>query len=618
MITAEEIVAKLRQRRSDRGPAIGRMVALREAYHGDVVVPLPELEKSELPAVANLLNQGLEQMALRVASVMPNIICPPRNPQLKTEQKAALKRRSALFGWWEQSQMDMKLGQRARHLLGYSQSYQMVKWDPVTEVPKYRVCDPLSTFPSDAYIEDHVNSVPSDVITVYPRRLGDLARQYPAAAMALAGFRLKPDDIVEVVEYADAEECVMVMVGTRSPGEQPYTQSIYDGAGVAGGQVVVDLGRYPNRAELVPVGCAVRMGLDRPMSKFEGMLGMYQMQSRLMALEILAVEKGIFADMWAVARPGETVKIITAADGRGGVVGEIQGGELREIQTNPGFQTNPTIDRLERNQRVTAGIPSDFGGESASNIRTGRRGDAVLSATVDFPIAEAQKMLARSLQYENKVAIALAKAYSPNKPKSFYVSIKNASGWTDYTPAETFTSDENIVSYSSPGADLNDLVVGGGQRLGMKTMSRSRFMELDPLVEDPERERDFVMAEALEDAMLAGIQQQASTGQLPPTDVAAIIKYIQNDRYELAEAVEKAHEAAQKRQATAAPPPGEGQAAAPETMPGIAQPGMGAEQPDAAAMQPPGGIAGLRSMLSSIGGAPAGMPGGPQAAVMGG
>ena len=616
MMMAEEIVAKLQQRRANRGPAIGRMVALREAYHGDVIVPLPEIEATELPAVANLLNQGLEQMALRVASVMPNIICPPRNPMLKSEQKQALKRRNALFGWWELSQMDMKLGQRARHLLGYSQSYQWVKWCPINEVPKYRVCDPLSTFPSDAYIEDHVNTTPTDVITVYPRRVGDLAVQYQAAAFAMSGHQMKPDAIVEVAEFADAEECVLVMVGARNNGEQPYNQSIYDGGGQTAGAIVVELGRYPNRAGMVPIGCAVRMGLDRPMSKFEGMLGMYQMQSRLMALEILAVEKGIFADMWAVSRPGETVKIITAADGLRGVVGEIQGGELREIQTNPGFQTNPTIDRLERNQRVTAGIPSDFGGESASNIRTGRRGDAVLSATVDFPIAEAQKMLARSLQYENKVAIALAKAYSPNKSKSFYVSLKNAAGWTDYTPAETFTTDENIVSYSSPGADLNDLVVGGGQRLGMKTMSRARFMELDPLVEDPEHERDLVMAEALEDAMLAGIQQQASTGQLPPADVAAIIKYIQSDRFELAKAVEKAHEDAQKRQATAAPPPGDGQVAAPGTMPGIAQPGMGAEQP-AAATQQPGGIAGLRSMLGSIGGAQ-GQPGGPQAALMAG
>lgn len=613
--TAEEIVAKLQQRRADRGPAIGRMVALREAYHGDVIVPLPEIEESELPSVANLLNQGLEQMALRVASVTPNIVCPPRNPMLKTEQKQALKRRNAIFGWWEQSKMDMKLGQRARHLLGYSQSYQWVKWCPVDEIPKYRVCDPLSTFPSDAFLEDHVNSAPADVITVYPRRIGDLARQYGVAALAMLGHNMKPDDIVEVAEYADQDECVLIAIGTRTGREQPYNANIFDGGGSTGAMGIIELSRYPNRAELVPVGCAVRMGLDRPMSKFEGMLGMYQMQSRLMALEILAVEKGIFADMWAVARPGETVKIITPADGLRGVVGELQGGELREIQTNPGFMTNPTIDRLERNQRVTAGIPSDFGGESASNIRTGRRGDSVLSATVDFPIAEAQKMLARSLQYENKVAIALTKAYSPHKQKSFYVSWKGAAGWTDYVASEIFTTDENIVSYSSPGADLNDLVVGGGQRLGMKTMSRSRFMELDPLVEDPEHERDMVMSEALEDAMLSGIQQQAASGQIPPADVAAIIKYVSSDRMELADAIKKVQEDAQKRQATQAPPPGEGMAAAPETMPGIAQPGMGAEQPPAA-MSPPGGIAGLRSMLAGIG-ASQGQPGGPQAAVMG-
>ena len=617
MITAEEIVAKLQQRRVSRGPAIGRMVALREAYHGDVIVPLPEIEESELPAVANLLNQGLEQMALRVASVVPNVVCPPRDPSLKTEQKTAKKRRNAIFGWWELSHMDMKLGQRARHLLGYSQSYQWVKWCPIDEVPKYRVCDPLSTFPSDAFLEDHVNSTPADVITVYPRRIGDLAKMYPTAMLAMLGHNLKPDEMVEVAEYADQQECVLVAIGTRNAREQPYNSNIFDGSGTMGAMGILELSRYPNRSEMVPVGCAVRMGLDRPMSKFEGMLGMYQMQSRLMALELLAVEKGIFADMWAVSRPGETVKIITAADGLRGVVGEIQGGELREIQTNPGYQTNPTIDRLERNQRVTAGIPSDFGGESASNIRTGRRGDSVLSATVDFPIAEAQKMLARSLQYENKVAIALAKAYSPNKAKSFYVSTKGATGWTDYTPSVDFTTDENIVSYSAPGADLNDLVVGGGQRLGMKTMSRGRFMELDPLVEDPEHERDLVMAEALEDALLSGIQQQAASGQLPPADVARIIKLVGGDRLELADAIAKAHEEAQKRQATEAGAAGPGQVAAPASMPGLAQPGMGAEQPPSAAMTPPGGIAGLRSILSSVG-APAGMPGGSPAVIAGG
>jgi hypothetical protein len=600
LISADEVVAKLQRRRSDRGMELSRMIAIRDAYHGDVVVPLPEIEAEEIPAVANLLNQGLEQMSLRVSSVMPNIVCPPRDPNVKREKQQAQKRRNAMFGWWEQSRMDQKLGQRARHLLGYSQSYAWVRWDPKNAVPVWQICDPLATFPADDYLLDHVNLAPSDCVAVHTRRMQDLADQFPAAAMMMRGHNIEPHALIEIAMYADAEEYVMVALGSKTPQTQPFANTVFGGAN--GGYQPVELDRIPNRTGMVPVGCATRMGLDRPMSKFEGMLGMYVMQSKLMALEIIAVEKGIFADQWAVSRPGEQVKIVTPADGLRGIVGEITGGELKEVQTNPGFMTNPTIDRLERNQRVTAGIPADFGGESASNIRTGRRGDAVLSSTIDFPIGESQKMLARSLQYENKVAVALTKAYAPNVPKSFYVSWKGGKGWTEYTPSVDFTTDENIVSYSSPGADLNDLVVGGGQRMGMKTMSRRRFMELDPLVEDPEFEHDMVQAEALEDALLAGLQQMASQGALPPADLAQIIKLVSSDGKELAEAVEEVQKKAQERQATPTTP------GAPEAQPGLALPGVGAEQP-VAATQPPGGLSGLRSLLGSLSGpaeAPAG------------
>ena len=79
---------------------------------------------------------------------------------------------------------------------------------------------------------------------------------------------------------------------------------------------------------------------------------------------------------------------LDTANGLTGEVGGLKGGTLRDSVVNPGFMTNPTIDRLERAQRLTAGIPAEFGGESGSNIRTGRRGEAVLSAVVDFPVQE--------------------------------------------------------------------------------------------------------------------------------------------------------------------------------------------------------------------------------------
>ena len=70
----DEIVGLLRQRESKTEPAMARMRAIRDAYNGDVVVPLPELDENEQVAVANLLCQGLDQTAMRIASVMPDVV----------------------------------------------------------------------------------------------------------------------------------------------------------------------------------------------------------------------------------------------------------------------------------------------------------------------------------------------------------------------------------------------------------------------------------------------------------------------------------------------------------------------------------------------------------------
>jgi hypothetical protein len=284
---------------------------------------------------------------------------------------------------------------------------------------------------------------------------------------------------------------------------------------------------------------------------------------------------------------------VNTANGLTGEVGVLKGGELKDSTVNPGFMTNPTIDRLERNQRVTAGIPSEFGGESGSNIRTGRRGEAVMSAVVDFPVQEAQRMIAASMEVENKRAIALMKAYAGNKTVSFYVSVKGAKGTVEYTPNKDFDTDDNRVVFSHPGSDVNDLVIGAGQRIGMGTMSKRSFMAIDPMVEDAEFEHDAVVAEGLEQALLASIQTQASQGQIPPGDLARIAELVRSDRAELAAAVQKVQEEAQERQASEAPP------GSPDLMPGIAQPGAGAEAQPAGGAE--AGPPSLQSLLAQVG-----------------
>lgn len=561
--SCEDILGRYNERKAAHGKVAARMREVRDAYNGDVVVPLPELERNERSAVANLTAMGLDQIGARIGSVTPDVMYPvARNG--KTELDRTRDRRRATLGWWDKANMGIKLRRRARHLVGYGISPVLIRpgfsYFGGAGAPCWEVKDPLATYPAPSADPDDP-CVP-DVIFAVKRTLGWLQRRYDVSGLSKPSD-CKADALFEVLEYVDDDELVTCVVG------QDADTGAYGAMPMAGAKIV-ELERLPNRAGICTAVVPGRINLDRRQGQFDGMIGMHQMQAKLFALEVIAVEKGIFADEWLIARQNETPEIIQVADGRIGRVGLVKGGDLRQQNLQSGFQTYPTIDRLERSQRLTGGIPAEFGGESQSNVRTGRRGENILSATIDFGIQEAQQVLAASLQAENCRAIAIDKGYH-DTAKSFYVSWHKAKGQVDYKPSELFETDHNFVTYAHAGTDVNGLVVSGGQRVGMGTLSKRGFMEMDPLIDDPEHEADRIVAEALEQAMLQGIQAQASQGAIPPSDLARIMQLVKDDRADLAAAVEQAQREAQERQAALV------EAQSPEAQPGLAVPGAGAE-----------------------------------------
>jgi hypothetical protein len=108
-------------------------------------------------------------------------------------------------------------------------------------------------------------------------------------------------------------------------------------------------------------------------------------------------------------------------------------------------------------------------------------------------------------------------------------------------------------------------------------MSKETARESDPLIVDPELEKDRIVAEGIEAALLQSIQSQAAdpNGPYQPDDLAYIAMQVQSNKMSLPEAIQAAQKRAQARQAAQAPQ------GSPETMPGLAMPGMGAEQPAA-------------------------------------
>lgn len=568
----EEILGLLKARKNAVGPMLSASMSVRDAYNGDVVIPLPELSRNEQSSVANLVALGLDQTAQRIASVLPDVEFPHLGrPSKKSERDAHNRRAVIRADWWHHNQVPIKMRRRARHFIGYGTSPVMILPPRANEDrPTWMVRDPLNTYPAPTADPD--DATPDDCIFEYKRRYDWLTERYPEAMSVIhRNDNIGPDAPFGLVEYVDAEEMVLLLVGhNRAPWD------------TAEGAPWVVLERIPNRAGMCPAVVPGRITLDRRTGQFDSVVGLYQQQAKLMALEVIAVQKGIMPEAWLVARPGQQATVVNVPNPLTGEIGEVKGGDLQFNQINPGFATLQNVDRLERAIRVTSGIPAEFGGESQSNVRTGRRGEAILSSAIDFPIQEAQEVFATALREENRRAIAFAKSYGGGRSRSVFFPSRLGGGSLTYTPNDLFPEDRHDVFYASPGSDLNNLIISGGQRIGVGTLSKRSFMEMDPLVDDAEAEFDRVTVEGVEAAFLSSIQTQAAdpAGPYQPTDLARLVELVKSDRMELFEAVQQVQREAQERQAAQAPPE------APETQPGLSPPGAGAEA--GAAVQPPG------------------------------
>jgi cell pole-organizing protein PopZ len=164
------------------------------------------------------------------------------------------------------------------------------------------------------------------------------------------------------------------------------------------------------------------------------------------------------------------------------------------------------------------------------------------------------------------------KSYYGSKPSMFFFGSDGKIARPDYTPDETFETDMSYVKYSMPGADANGMVVQVGQMVGLGAMSKQTAMEMLPQIEDPVRERDQVELEGLRQALLAGLEQQASAGTLDPNIIARIAKKKAERHVTLEDAVSKIHEEMQEEQAAKANAQAQPQPeASPEMQPGLGQ-----------------------------------------------
>ena len=329
--------------------------------NGEVMVPLPEMDKSEEPMVANLLIQGVNQMAQRLTSRLPDIEFPSTNPGNTAADRRADNARLAVLGWWDMNQLQRRLAKRARYLVAYGNApayIRPVSPNPLDQrsMPYWSFLNPLSVYPAYAG-EDEIEAL--NAVIHRQVSLAWLKARYPRQATFLyKGSSPAPDKMFDLLEWNDGEETVMVVRGAMRE-ERAYIEPSQ------GTAPYMELERAPNRAGVCLITCPGMISLDKPSGLFDHIIGMFYAQSKLAAYEHIAIRQSIFPEKWVVTHPGSpgTARIVVPADGRMGVIGEVENGTITALNAQPSPLVSQAIDRLERNARVQSSIPSDWGAE---------------------------------------------------------------------------------------------------------------------------------------------------------------------------------------------------------------------------------------------------------------
>lgn len=611
MRTFDEIVQIVLDLQRIQGPTLLAMKDVLDRYDGDWVIPMPSLnDEPRLPPLTPaLIGEAVDSMAMRASSVRPTVYSPAIDPSKDTGRRSrqyATTRRKIIAATYHESKWLLGRRRFYRQLAAYHTGSLVVVPDFQSQMPRIEVRDPLSSL-----VEPQANEQlrPPDYCAFITRHSGEhLRRLYPRARSEQGGPipPLEAHEMWDCVEWFDLDQVVFGIVGPV----RDYVNTYYNRTMSAPWMQLSPA--YPNRAGIVPAVVPHNVSLGKIASRIGSMLGNVDLQAKLMALDIVAQEKAIFPDMYAIGRQSGMPQVVGGQwkDGREGEINMVLDVEsIGMLRNTPDQRTGQIIDRLERNFRVSTGLVPQTGGETYGALRTGAGINALAGMAIDHRVQELHEISEAYMPHLNHAILATYKGYWPDQKYVLFSGWPDDPGRVTFTPEEHIETFDNTVSYAIAGADVVQQTQILGSLLGTGTISRRTFRQKHPWINDPEAEGSLVDEEQFEEALKQSIIQQLATGQMP-LPVAAMIRRELSSGQDIFTAVEKADKMMRERQATPAPPAPEGMVAPPESMPGMAG-GPGAlQQPspevappgDQQQIQVPGDVQRMRQLMQVMGG----------------
>jgi hypothetical protein len=575
MRSFDEICFVTEGMRLSDGPLKRQMQDVRARYNGDWVLPVPDVEGAPHlpPLTPALIADAVDNIALAAGGIMPFIHCPPIDAGKQTgvrSREFADIRSKALKATWFENNMKLVMRRAYRQLAGYATTCFVVLPDFETGVPMVRLRDPLSAYPEPKDPEDL--TLPNYVAFVYGKSGHWIAKNYPESTNIVNDRDL--DEMWDLVEWVDAEHVVVGIIGPRNKLWNDTPEYLMGAR--------MELRRWANKAGVVTAVIPHRVTLDRVASQVANICGITDLMAKLMALDIIATEKSIFPDTYIIGKAGQAPTLVGGKwkDGRDGDVNVILDADaVGQLRATPDPNNKATMDRLERNARVSTSNVPQFGGETYGALRTGRGIDALGGMAVDPKVQELQEIMEVAGRHLNEAIFATYEGYHPRKQFSLYTGGTGAGGVVEFQPSTHFESRQNAVNYAVPGADVQGTTVNLGQLLGTKAISLTTFRSKHPWIDDPDAEARLRTEEDLEEAVMIGFLEQVRSGAIPLIDAVNVESYVRAGN-DIIQAILQADEDARARQAALppTPPAADNQMAMPPGMqPGLSMPGMGAE-----------------------------------------
>lgn len=541
-------------RRAAQSPLMQKMAEVRTRYNADYVLVDPTNSSDETMSALTpaIINEAIDQPALRAASVMPNLYVPALQPGKINGAGSinyALTRRAAIAATWHDSMLPLVLRKCFRQLRAYSTCCMVVVPDWLTGAVRIEARDPLTALPEPKAPEDI--SLPHDAAFIQSLSAGQIRRMFPRAAQENGGpIPLQTDmsELWDLIEWIDEECIVYGVLGPRYPEMATFRGS----PDARAGEPSRELARYENKAGCCAVVAPHAVSLDTAISQIGQIIGHMDLSAQLMMLEIQAVRASIWPDRYIIgSQTGGAPSIVGGSwnPGSSGKVNLLENVQnVGELRGTPDPTVERIQDRLERNARVTSGAIPQFSGEGGGALRTGRGIDTMGAWSIDGRVQELQEVMEYAL---GRLNVAVVKTYKGCfGAKKFHLF--DGKEYVDFTPNKELEDTGNAVSYAISGADKQGTTVILGQMLGTKLMSHETARTLHPDIRDPEGERRRIVEENLDEALMVSILQRSaqpdSPGAIVPED-AAKIRHLVREGYTLDAAVLEASKSRQAIQA---------------------------------------------------------------------